>query len=70
MASASALTSPEIYEMQIRAILEAAAECQAEGLDVHPEIMVPQVCTAQELEDGQGAGSTRSSAKSKTRLRR
>jgi pyruvate,orthophosphate dikinase len=35
--------------MQIRAILEAAAECIKEGFDVHPEIMVPQVCTAQEL---------------------
>ena len=37
------LTYPEIYAMQIRAILEAAAECAKEGIDVHPEIMVPQV---------------------------
>ncbi|MDN7023302.1 pyruvate, phosphate dikinase [Methanoculleus sp. FWC-SCC1] len=43
------LTFPEIYAMQIRAILEAAAECQKSGIAVHPEIMVPQVCTAQEL---------------------
>ena len=43
------ITYPEIYAMQIRAVLEAAALCQEEGLDVHPEIMVPQVCTAQEL---------------------
>jgi pyruvate,orthophosphate dikinase len=43
------LTFPEIYTMQIRAILEAAAECQNAGIEVHPEIMVPQVCTAQEL---------------------
>ncbi|MCU0841119.1 MAG: pyruvate, phosphate dikinase, partial [Thiobacillaceae bacterium] len=43
------LTYPEIYSMQIRAILEAAAECQKAGIEVHPEIMVPQVCTAQEL---------------------
>jgi pyruvate,orthophosphate dikinase len=43
------ITYPEIYAMQIRAVLEAAAECRVEGLDVHPEIMVPQVCTAQEL---------------------
>ncbi len=43
------LTFPEIYAMQIRAILEAAAECQKAGFEVHPEIMVPQVCTAQEL---------------------
>ncbi len=43
------LTFPEIYSMQIRAILEAAAECLKNGVDVHPEIMIPQVCTAQEL---------------------
>ncbi|MGB5604899.1 MAG: pyruvate, phosphate dikinase, partial [Gammaproteobacteria bacterium] len=44
------ITYPEIYEMQIRAVLEAAAECSKEGFDVHPEIMVPQVCTSKELE--------------------
>jgi pyruvate,orthophosphate dikinase len=43
------LTFPEIYSMQISAILEAAAECRQEGFDIHPEIMVPQVCTSQEL---------------------
>ena len=43
------ITYPEIYEMQIRAILEAAAEVLKEGIDVNPEIMVPQVCTAKEL---------------------
>lgn len=43
------ITFPEIYDMQIRAILEAAAECQREGFEVYPEIMVPQVCTAEEL---------------------
>jgi pyruvate,orthophosphate dikinase len=43
------ITYPEIYRMQIQAILEAAAELLKEGLDVQPEIMVPQVCTAQEL---------------------
>ncbi len=43
------ITYPEIYAMQIRAVLEAEAECQKEGFDVHPEIMVPQVCTGQEL---------------------
>jgi pyruvate,orthophosphate dikinase len=43
------LTYPEIYSMQIRAILEATAECQQAGIEVHPEIMVPQVCTVQEL---------------------
>ncbi len=43
------ITYPEIYEMQIRAILEAAAECKREGIEAHPEIMVPQVCDAEEL---------------------
>jgi pyruvate,orthophosphate dikinase len=43
------ITYPEIYRMQIRAILEAEAECAAKGLEVHPQMMVPQVCTAQEL---------------------
>jgi len=43
------MTYPEIYEMQIRAIMEAAAECMLEGIDARPEIMVPQVATAEEL---------------------
>ncbi|MEN8176641.1 MAG: pyruvate, phosphate dikinase, partial [Pseudomonadota bacterium] len=43
------ITFPEIYSMQIRGVLEAAAECARDGVEVHPEIMVPQVCTAQEL---------------------
>ncbi|MFI5186006.1 MAG: pyruvate, phosphate dikinase, partial [Chitinophagales bacterium] len=43
------LTYPEIYKMQIQAILEAAAECQQARIDVRPEIMVPQVCNAEEL---------------------
>jgi pyruvate,orthophosphate dikinase len=43
------ITYPEIYKMQIQAILEAAAELIKEGLDIQPEIMVPQVCTGQEL---------------------
>ena len=43
------ITYPEIYTMQIRAVLEAAADCLRAGVEVHPEIMVPQVCTAQEL---------------------
>ncbi|MEA2053896.1 MAG: pyruvate, phosphate dikinase [Candidatus Thermoplasmatota archaeon] len=43
------ITYPEIYDMQIRALYEASAELIKEGVDVHPELMVPQVCTAQEL---------------------
>ena len=40
---------PEIYAMQIRAILEATVECANQGISVTPEIMVPQVITSQEL---------------------
>jgi pyruvate,orthophosphate dikinase len=40
---------PEIYAMQIRAILEATVECANQGMSVTPEIMVPQVITSQEL---------------------
>ena len=44
------ITYPEIYSMQIQAVLEAAALCAKEGVEVHPEIMVPQVATVEELE--------------------
>jgi pyruvate,orthophosphate dikinase len=44
------ITFPEIYSMQIRAILEAAVDCEKSGIEVHPKIKVPQVCTAQELQ--------------------
>jgi pyruvate,orthophosphate dikinase len=43
------ITYPEIYDMQMRAILEATAELMKDGVDIQPEIMVPQVCTGQEL---------------------
>jgi len=43
------LTYPEIYEMQLRAILEATALCLRDGIQVWPEIMVPQVITDREL---------------------
>ena len=43
------ITYPEIYAMQIQAILEAAMECVSKGIEVRPEIMVPQVITSQEL---------------------
>ena len=43
------ITHPEIYMMQIRAILEATAQCTKEKVEVHPEIMVPQVCSVKEL---------------------
>ena len=43
------ITYPEIYTMQLQAILEAAAHCVQEGINAQPEIMVPQVITSQEL---------------------
>ena len=43
------ITYPEIYAMQIRSVLEAAAEVLQEGGRVKPEIMIPQVCTLEEL---------------------
>jgi len=43
------ITFPEIYRMQIQGILEAAAECSRDGIEAHPEIMVPQVISPAEL---------------------
>ncbi len=43
------ITYPEIYSMQIKAILEAAALCAKQGIEIYPEIMVPQVATVEEL---------------------
>ncbi|MGL4648704.1 MAG: pyruvate, phosphate dikinase [Caldilineaceae bacterium] len=40
---------PEITEMQIRAILEAAVQVKREGVDVHPEIMIPLAGHVNEL---------------------
>jgi pyruvate,orthophosphate dikinase len=45
------VTYPEISEMQIRAVFEAAAELLKEGKRPYPEIMVPVVCEAKELND-------------------
>jgi pyruvate,orthophosphate dikinase len=43
------ISYPEITEMQIRAIFEAAAELTDKGKKVFPEIMVPVTCTVNEL---------------------
>ena len=43
------ITFPEISEMQARAIFEAAAEVQATGIKVKPEIMIPLVGFPREL---------------------
>ncbi|HPS59538.1 MAG TPA: pyruvate, phosphate dikinase, partial [Spirochaetota bacterium] len=44
-----AVTYPEIYEMQCRAIFEAACMLKKEGIDVVPEIMIPIVMSEQEI---------------------
>ena len=44
------ITYPEICEMQTRAILEAALECEAEGIKVLPEIEVPLTGSKKELD--------------------
>ncbi|KJR43222.1 pyruvate phosphate dikinase, partial [Candidatus Magnetoovum chiemensis] len=43
------VTYPEIYEIQVRAIMEAACELKKEGVDVIPEIMIPLVALKEEL---------------------
>ncbi len=45
-----AITYPEIYAMQARAIIEAALAVSAKKVKVDPEIMIPLVGTATELE--------------------
>jgi len=45
---------PEITEMQSRAIFEAAANIQARGIKVEPEIMIPLVGNVKELADQAG----------------
>jgi len=42
---------PEITAMQARAIFEAAVQVKKEGIDVHPEVMIPLVGFAKELEN-------------------
>ncbi|MBX3193112.1 MAG: pyruvate, phosphate dikinase [Labilithrix sp.] len=44
-----AITFPEIYAMQVRAILEAAADASSDGTSVIPEIMIPLAMTREEL---------------------
>ncbi len=44
-----AISFPEIYQMQVKAIFEAAAELVKVKVDVEPEVMIPQVAEAEEL---------------------
>jgi pyruvate,orthophosphate dikinase len=43
------ITFPEIYEMQVRAIMEAACTVAQRGVDVQPEIMIPLTGTTPEM---------------------
>ena len=44
-----AISYPEIYNMQTRAIFEAAYSLKREGIDVKPEIMIPLIMSANEM---------------------
>ena len=45
-----AVTYPEILEMQVTAIVEAMIACKKKRIDAQPEIMIPLIGTARELE--------------------
>jgi pyruvate,orthophosphate dikinase len=45
-----AITYPEVYAMQVRAILEAAMQAKRDGIEVCPEIMIPLAITKAELD--------------------
>ena len=45
------ITYPEIYEMQVEAIFEAAVNVRAKGVNSLPEIMIPLVGTEREFSD-------------------
>ncbi len=46
---------PELTKMQVRAIFEAACHCQKDGVDVHPEVMIPLTFHVNELKVQQTA---------------
>jgi pyruvate,orthophosphate dikinase len=46
---------PELTRMQVRAIFEAACRCSREGIDVHPEVMIPLTFHVNELKVQQTA---------------
>ncbi len=46
---------PEVTKMQVRAIFEAACEVAKDGVDVHPEVMIPLTSHVNELREQQAA---------------
>jgi len=49
------ITVPQITKMQVRAIFEAACLLKKQGVDVHPEVMIPLVGHVNELKNQQEA---------------
>ncbi|MGI9101695.1 MAG: pyruvate, phosphate dikinase [Terriglobales bacterium] len=45
---------PEVTEMQARAIIEAAVDCEKQGIKTHAEIMIPLTGTMKEMENQSG----------------
>ena len=43
------ISYPEIYDMQIRSVFEAAAELAKQKVDARPQIMIPQISSIKEL---------------------
>ena len=43
------ISYPEIYDVQVKALVEAVCILKKEGVDVHPEIMIPLVSDVQEF---------------------
>ena len=65
------ITFPEVYEMQVRAIFEAAAHCLGKKIDVRPEVMIPLVGMVPEFTDLAGrvrAIAAEVEAKTKTKI--
>ena len=46
---------PDLTKMQVRAIFEAACQCAKDGVDVHPEVMIPLTAHVNELKVQQTA---------------
>ena len=44
------ILTPDLPRMQVRAIFEAACRCAKEGIDVHPEVMIPLTAHVNELD--------------------
>jgi pyruvate,orthophosphate dikinase len=43
------LQIPGLYQMQVHAIFDAACRCAADGVDVHPEVMIPLISDVREF---------------------